>query len=38
MAALDDILASLTTKGIDEQTKNDVLAVAWSLKGDIVEA
>jgi len=36
MAALDDILAALTTVGIDDRTRNDVLAIAWSLKGDIV--
>jgi len=36
MAALDDILASLTSSGIDEPTRNDVLAIAWSLKGEIV--
>ena len=37
MAALDDIVASLTTVGIDEQTRNDVLALAWSLKGEIIQ-
>ena len=36
MAAMDDILAALTHVGIDEQTRKDVLAVAWSLKGDII--
>lgn len=36
MAALDDIMASLTHVGIDEQTRKDVLAIAWSLKGDII--
>lgn len=36
MAAMDDILAALTHAGIDEQTRKDVLAVAWSLKGDII--
>jgi hemoglobin len=36
MAAVDDIMASLVAVGIDEQTRNDVLAIAWSLKGDIV--
>ena len=38
MAALDDIVASLVTVGVDERTRNDVLALAWSLKGDIVHA
>ena len=37
VAALDDIMASLTSAGIDDQTRNDVLALAWSLKGEIVE-
>lgn len=38
MAALDDIIASLVAVGIDEPTRNDVLALAWSLKGEIVQA
>lgn len=38
VAALDDILASLATVGIDEQTRSDVLALAWSLKGEIVHS
>lgn len=36
MAAVDDILAALAHVGIDPQTRNDVLAISWSLKGDIV--
>jgi hemoglobin len=36
MAAIDDILAALAHAGIDQQTRNDVLAIAWSLKGDII--
>lgn len=36
MAAVDDILASLTTLDIDEQTRKDVLAIVWSLKGEII--
>ena len=36
MATLDDIMAALAQVGIDEQTRNDVLAIAWSLKGDII--
>lgn len=36
MAAMDDILAALALVGIDEQTRKDVLAIAWSLKGDII--
>jgi hemoglobin len=37
MAALDDIVAALVTTGVDEQTRKDVLAIAWSLKGDIIQ-
>lgn len=36
MAALDDILAALRKRGVDEQSQNDVLAIAYSLKGDIL--
>jgi len=36
MAALDDILAALRKRGIDEQTQKDVLSIAYSLKGDIL--
>ncbi len=36
MAAIDDILAALEKNGIDEQTQKDVLAIAYSLKGDIM--
>ena len=36
MAAVDDILAALTHAGMDEQTRKDVLAIAWSLKDDII--
>lgn len=38
MAAVDDIMAALTHVGVDEPTRNDVLAIAWSLKGDIMQA
>lgn len=37
MAAMDDIVAALVKVGIDEQTRKDVLAIAWSLKGDIIQ-
>lgn len=37
MAALDDILGSLERVGIDRQSRNDVLAIAWSLKDEIVQ-
>ena len=36
MAAIDDILAALSKHSIDEQTRKDVLAIAYSLKGDIL--
>lgn len=36
MAALDDILAGLRKCSVDEQTQKDVLAIAYSLKGDIL--
>lgn len=36
MAALDDILAALRKHGIDDQTQKDVLAIAYSLKDDIL--
>ena len=36
MAAVDDILAALKKHAIDDQTQNDVLAIAYSLKGEIL--
>lgn len=36
MAALDDIMAALGAVGVDEATRKDVLAIAWTLKADIV--
>jgi len=36
MAATDDIMATLDANGIDEETRKDVLAIAWSLKGEIM--
>lgn len=36
MAATDDILAALRKHQIDEQTQKDVLAIAYSLKGEIL--
>ena len=36
MAAVDDIMDALATVGVDEQTRKDVLAITWSLKGEIV--
>jgi hemoglobin len=36
MAAVDDILLALKDHSIDEQTQKDMLAIAWSLKDEIV--
>ncbi len=36
MAATDDIMTALRKHRIDEQTQKDVLAIAYSLKGDIL--
>ncbi len=36
MAATDDILEALREHEIDEETQRDVLAIAYSLKGDIL--
>jgi hemoglobin len=36
MAAIDDILATLDQHAVDEQTRKDVLAIAYSLKSEIV--
>lgn len=36
MAAIDDILAVLKKHAIDEQTEKDVLAIAYSLKSEIL--
>lgn len=36
MHVIDDIMKALEKNKIDEQTRNDVLAIAYSLKTDIV--
>lgn len=36
VAVLDDILEGLRKRGLDEQTQKDVLAIAYSLKGEIL--
>jgi hemoglobin len=36
MAATDDILTALRQHSIDDRTQNDVLAIAYSLKGEIM--
>jgi hemoglobin len=38
MATIDDILATLEKHRIDEATRNDVLAIAYSLKPEILHA
>lgn len=38
MAATDDILAALDRNRVDERTRNEVLAIAYSLKDDIMHA
>jgi len=35
MHVIDDIMKALNKNSIDEQTQKDVLAIAYSLKGDI---
>ncbi|MEO7854688.1 MAG: group 1 truncated hemoglobin [Rubrivivax sp.] len=36
VAVIDDAMAALKTNGIDDATRNDVLAILWSLKGEVV--
>lgn len=36
MAAMDDIMNTLEAHDIDEQTRKDVLFIAWSIKGEIM--
>jgi hemoglobin len=36
VAAIDDILAAMTKNGYDQTEKNDVVAILYSLKGDVV--
>jgi len=38
LAAVDDIMAVMDRHGMDEETKKDVLAIAYSLKGEIMHA
>jgi hemoglobin len=35
-AAVDDVLAALDKNGIAQQERNEVLAILWSVRGDIV--
>jgi len=36
VAAMDDILDALDAQGMDSETRKDVLAIAYSLKGEIL--
>lgn len=36
IAVVDDILFALQKNGIDEQTRNEVLVILYSMKGDII--
>jgi len=36
MAAVDDVVDALAALGLDDQTRKDVLAITWSLKGEII--
>jgi hemoglobin len=36
IAVMDDILGALEKNGIDQQTRNDVVAILYSMKGQII--
>jgi hemoglobin len=36
MAVMDDILGALAKNSIDQQTRNEVVAILYSLKGQII--
>ena len=36
MAVMDDIVDAMTKHGVDDATKNEVVAILYSLKGNIV--
>jgi hemoglobin len=36
IAAIDDIMAAMTKNGYDQAEKNEVVAILYSLKGDVV--
>lgn len=36
VAAIDDTMMVLTKHGVDDATRNDVLAILYSLKGDVL--
>jgi hemoglobin len=36
VAVVDDAMAALESNGIDPATRNDVLSILWSLKGEVI--
>lgn len=36
VTVIDDAMAALETCGIDAPTRNEVLAILWSMKGDVI--
>jgi len=36
VAVVDDAMAALESNGIDADTRNDVLSILWSLKGQVI--
>lgn len=36
IAVIDDAMAALETCGIEAATRNEVLAILWSLKGEVI--
>lgn len=36
VAVVDDAMAALESNGIDADTRNEVLAILWSLKGQVI--
>lgn len=38
VTVIDDVLAGLEENGIDPSTRNEVLAILWSLKNEVIRA
>jgi len=36
LAVMDDIVGAMDKNGLDEDTKKDVIAILYSLKGEII--
>lgn len=36
VSVVDDAMAALVSNGIDQATRNEVLAILWSLKGEVI--